>query len=69
MIFLTKPCYFDIFNKASEMIYMKDKAILICQVCLSRNYEIKKTENQTGRLEIKKHCHKCKKHTIHKESK
>jgi large subunit ribosomal protein L33 len=48
---------------------MKDKAILICQECLSRNYEIKKTPGKTERFEMSKYCPKCKKHTIHKESK
>lgn len=48
---------------------MKDKAILICTVCLSRNYEIKKVPGQSGRQELNKYCPKCKKHTLHKESK
>ncbi|MDP2425927.1 MAG: 50S ribosomal protein L33 [Candidatus Izemoplasmatales bacterium] len=48
---------------------MNDKAILICQDCLSRNYEVKKSGKETGRMEIKKYCKKCQKHTIHKESK
>jgi len=48
---------------------MKDKVMLICQECLSRNYEIKKAAGTTGRYEANKYCPKCKKHTIHKESK
>ncbi|MDD5293639.1 MAG: 50S ribosomal protein L33 [Candidatus Izemoplasmatales bacterium] len=48
---------------------MKNKAILICQECLSRNYEIKKKPLQTERFEITKYCKKCNKHTLHKESK
>lgn len=47
---------------------MKDKTVLICTECLSRNYEVKKAEKST-RFEIKKFCKKCKKHTIHKEGK
>ncbi len=47
---------------------MKKKVVLICQECLSRNYEVKKTDN-SFRFEIKKYCKKCKKHTIHKEGK
>jgi len=66
---LTKWSFFGTFNKASELIKMKDKAILICQECLSRNYEIKKAAGKTGRYEASKYCPKCKKHTIHKESK
>lgn len=68
MIFLTFTVFFDTFNKASELIYMKNKVILICQECLSRNYEVKKTDKST-RFEAKKYCKKCKKHTIHKEGK
>ncbi len=48
---------------------MKDKTVLICTECLSRNYEVKRTADRTTRFEMKKYCDKCKKHTIHKESK
>ncbi len=48
---------------------MKDKAVLICTECLSRNYEIKRSSDRTKRFEAKKYCKKCKKHTLHKESK
>ncbi|MDD3129949.1 MAG: 50S ribosomal protein L33 [Candidatus Izemoplasmatales bacterium] len=47
---------------------MKDKTVLICTECLSRNYEVKKTDKST-RFEVKKYCKKCKKHTVHKEGK
>ncbi len=47
---------------------MKNKAVLICTECSSRNYEVKKSEKST-RFEVKKYCNKCKKHTLHKESK
>ncbi len=47
---------------------MKKKTVLICQECLSRNYEIPKTDGST-RFEVKKYCKKCNKHTIHKEGK
>jgi large subunit ribosomal protein L33 len=69
MIFLTKIPFFDIFNKASELIKMKTKAILICQECLSRNYEIRKNDKDPQRFEVMKYCVTCKKHTLHKESK
>ena len=48
---------------------MKDKVVLICQECLSRNYEIKRPADLKTRFEIMKYCDKCKKHTLHKESK
>ena len=69
MIFLTFYQIFDTFNKASELIKMKNKAILICQECQSRNYEIKKDQTKQVRFEVTKYCKKCNKHTLHKESK
>ncbi|MGE0003586.1 MAG: 50S ribosomal protein L33 [Candidatus Izemoplasmatales bacterium] len=48
---------------------MNQKSILVCQECLSRNYEIKKDPTRTVRFEAMKYCKKCKKHTLHKESK
>ena len=68
MIFLTFLSFFDKFNKASELIRMKNKTVLICTECSSRNYEVKKSDSST-RFEVKKFCKKCKKHTIHKEGK
>lgn len=47
---------------------MREKVLLICSECLSRNYttEVKKD----GKIvqEVKKFCPKCGKHTIHKVS-
>lgn len=49
---------------------MREKVILICEECLSRNYQTTKNKAaQKERLEIKKFCTKCNKHTLHKESK
>lgn len=49
---------------------MADKITLVCTECLSRNYSTAKNKkNQTERLEIRKYCPKCNKHTLHKESK
>ncbi len=48
---------------------MKDKVVLVCQECHSRNYEVKKSGDRATRLEVMKYCNKCKKHTLHKESK
>ncbi|MDH6366483.1 MULTISPECIES: 50S ribosomal protein L33 [Breznakia] len=46
------------------------KVILTCSECLSRNYSTKKNKTTyTERMEIKKFCKKCGKHTIHKETK
>ena len=49
---------------------MREKIILVCEECLSRNYKTtKKKDMSTKRLEISKFCPKCNKHTIHKQSK
>ena len=50
---------------------MKEKksVTLVCVDCLSRNYVTHKKGNSSERLELKKFCPKCGKHTIHKETK
>lgn len=48
---------------------MRKKVILICEVCLSRNYSIYKNKDKKERLETKKFCKRCGEHTLHKESK
>lgn len=47
---------------------MKKRINLLCDECFSRNYTIFK-EIGTQRFELKKHCSKCNKHTLHKETK
>lgn len=43
---------------------------LQCTVCKTVNYFTKKTKKSAEKkLELKKFCDKCKKHTLHKESK
>ncbi len=49
---------------------MREKIILVCTECLSRNYTTTKVKAvSTKRLELTKFCPKCNKHTVHKESK
>ncbi|NLB84909.1 MAG: 50S ribosomal protein L33 [Acholeplasmataceae bacterium] len=49
---------------------MREKIILICSDCLSRNYQTTRNKlTSKERLEINKYCKTCKKHTLHKESK
>jgi len=49
---------------------MREKIILVCSECLSRNYTTTKNKATTKeRLEMMRHCPKCNKHTLHKESK
>jgi len=49
---------------------MKQKVILVCSECLSRNYSVVKNKRvNVERLELNKYCKKCGKHTLHKETK
>lgn len=49
---------------------MREKVILICEECLSRNYTFKKNKlSNPDRIVLKKYCKRCGKHTIHKETK
>jgi large subunit ribosomal protein L33 len=42
---------------------------LICKECHSQNYITQKNKtNTTDKLELKKYCRRCRKHTLHKES-
>ena len=51
----------------------KEIIIFQCEVCKSHNYTIRRAiksgQDKLARLELKKHCPKCKKHTLHKEIK
>ncbi|MDR0198971.1 MAG: 50S ribosomal protein L33 [Streptococcaceae bacterium] len=49
---------------------MLKKASLACTVCGSRNYSISLSQQnaRAERLEVKKFCKVCKKHTLHKET-
>lgn len=48
---------------------MREKVILICSSCLSRNYVTTINSTNFSKKEINKFCPKCNKHTIHKISK
>lgn len=49
---------------------MRTQITLACTECKERNYRSEKNKkNDPDRMEIKKFCPRCKKHTIHKESK
>jgi len=42
---------------------------LVCTVCKSQNYVTKRNKlNTPEKLEMKKYCRKCRKHTPHKET-
>ncbi|NCO89599.1 50S ribosomal protein L33 [Candidatus Wolfebacteria bacterium CG18_big_fil_WC_8_21_14_2_50_39_7] len=42
---------------------------LRCSVCKRSNYYIRKKKTLERKLELKKFCKWCKKHTLHKEAK
>jgi large subunit ribosomal protein L33 len=43
---------------------------LACSECKERNYTSEKNRrNDPGRLELKKFCPHCRKHTLHRETK
>ena len=43
---------------------------LACTECKERNYtSVKNRRNDPGRLELKKYCKFCNRHTLHKETK
>jgi len=49
---------------------MAEKVKMACTECNNRNYDTTKNKQTvTGRLELKKYCKFCKKHTIHRETK
>ena len=48
---------------------MREKIILVCSECQSRNYAVSKKIGSQNRLSVNKYCKKCGKHTLHKEGK
>jgi large subunit ribosomal protein L33 len=49
---------------------MRDNLTLACGECKQRNYTTTKNKKRTpGKLELKKFCRFCGRHTLHKETK
>ncbi|MBI5328487.1 MAG: 50S ribosomal protein L33 [Deltaproteobacteria bacterium] len=49
---------------------MRDIITMACGDCKNRNYTTTKNKKTTpDRLEFKKYCRHCRKHTVHKETK
>ncbi|MCR5184462.1 MAG: 50S ribosomal protein L33 [Bacilli bacterium] len=48
---------------------MRERVLLICEECLSRNYTTTIKREEGKPLTIKKFCPTCGKHTFHKISK
>ncbi len=48
---------------------MRDNVILACTECKRRNYTTTKNKKtKPERLELKKYCRFCRKHTVHRET-
>ena len=48
----------------------RNKITLACTECKQRNYDnMKNKKNDPDRIELKKYCKFCGKHTVHKETK
>jgi len=57
-------------NKNMEVEVVRVKITLACTECKQRNYNMtKEKKNHPDRMETKKYCRFCKKHTMHKETK
>ena len=49
---------------------MRNAVTLACTECKRRNYQTNKNKkNNPDRIEMKKYCKFCKKHTLHRETK
>ncbi len=49
---------------------MREIITMVCSECKRKNYmTTKNKKKQTEKLELKKYCKFCKKHTLHKEIK
>ena len=64
---MLKSIRFDHLSKEKEM---RENIIIACTECKQRNYDSQKNKkNDPDRIEVKKYCKFCKKHTVHKETK
>ncbi|HOX28643.1 MAG TPA: 50S ribosomal protein L33 [bacterium] len=49
---------------------MRQEMTMVCSECKSKNYYTSKNKQNTSvKVELKKYCKKCRKHTTHKEAK
>lgn len=66
---IAKMLILEVFYMASKA-GARDKLTLACEDCKQRNYQTyKNKKNDPDRLELKKYCRFCRKHTNHKETK
>ena len=60
----------ELIDLMSGGILMRDLVKLVCEEWKNENYYTDKNKKlNPERIEFKKYCPKCKKHTIHKEKK
>ena len=60
----------DAFKIFMEVGAVRVKITLACTECKQRNYDMtKEKKNHPDRMETKKYCRFCKRHTMHKETK
>lgn len=61
---------FGVIFLGGKRVNMRTKITLECTECKQRNYDsMKEKKNTPERVELKKYCRFCKKHTVHKETK
>jgi large subunit ribosomal protein L33 len=49
---------------------MREIITMACEACANRNYTAERNKKtQKEKLELKKYCAHCRKHTLHKEGK
>lgn len=46
---------------------MREACSMECSECKSRNYRTSRETRVTAKLELKKYCRVCRKHTVHKD--
>ena len=57
-------------TKESEVEVVRTRITLACTECKQRNYNtMKEKKLHPDRMETKKYCRFCKRHTVHKETK
>ena len=57
-------------NMASKSKDVRPVITLACSDCKERNYTTQKNRrNDPNRIELKKFCRRCRKHTVHRETK
>ena len=67
---LSEHCQKFVDNVITPAQKMREKITLACSECKQRNYDsMKNKKNDPDRVEMKKYCKFCKKHTDHKETK